>query len=417
MKTDSSKLVAQSEKRSHYRFLRTLDSPSTPRIRIDGGEYLLLSSNNYLGLSTHPEVIQRTIEKVREFGTGAGASRLVSGHNRLVEELEEKLAAWKKKERALVFSSGYMANIGAISALAGRASPAGRGDAILSDSLNHASIIAGCRLSRAEVFVYEHANILDLARKLKKAKDCGGNILIVTDGVFSMEGEIAPLREIVKIKNDHGALLMVDDAHGGGVIGEGGAGAAAHCGVDDGVDIIMGTLSKALGSQGGFIAAAAPVIERLINTSRPFIYSTGIAPPCAAAALAALEVIEREYESLSARLRGNADRLRDGLKEIGFDIKDGETPIIPLVIGGAEAALDFSAALMESGVYAPAIRPPSVPEGRSSIRAAVMATHTDEDIDFAIEAFRKAGRKTGMIGGAEKQKRFTTKNTKKNEGL
>lgn len=390
MKAHSSEIVKEARRRNHYRFLRTLDSPSEPWVTIEGQRYLLMSSNNYLGLSTHTEVVGRAAEAVREFGAGAGASRLVSGNNRLVEELEAKLAAWKKKERALVFSSGYMTSVGVISALVGS------GDAILSDRLNHASLIDGCRLSGAKVFKYNHANALDLLRNLKKAKDFE-KILIVTDGVFSMEGTLAPLGDIVKLKEDHGAWLMVDDAHGTGVIGAGGTGAASYCGVEDGVDVVMGTLSKALGSQGGFIAADGAVVEHIINTSRPFIYSTGIAPPCAAAALAAIDVIERNFDELSGRLKANADRLRNGLREIGFDVADGPTPIIPLVVGEAEAALQFADALMEAGVYAPAIRPPSVPKGRSRIRVAVMATHTGEDIDRAIGAFQKAGRKTGMI--------------------
>lgn len=390
MKARSVEIAKNARRRNHYRFLRTLDSPSDPWVAIKGQRYLLMSSNNYLGLSTHPKVIRQTIEKTRQYGTGAGASRLVSGNNRLVEELEEKLAAWKKKEKALVFSSGYMANVGAITALAGE------GDAILSDRLNHASLIDGCRMSKAEIFIYDHANILDLVRKLKKAT-AFKKILIVTDGVFSMEGGVAPLREIVKVKDDFGARLMVDDAHGTGVIGEKGAGTASHCDVEGGVDIVMGTLSKALGSQGGFIAADAPIIDHLINASRPFIYSTGIAPPCAAAALAAIGVIQRDFDELSGRLKANADRLRSGLRKMGFSAPDGPTPIIPLVLGEAGAALRFADALMEGGVYAPAIRPPSVPEGGSRIRITVMATHTDEDMDFAIEAFRKAGRKTGTI--------------------
>lgn len=387
----SRQMVAELKRRGRYRYMRPLDGASSTRVEIDGHEYILLSSNNYLGLSTHPEVVDAAVLAVKKFGAGAGASRLVSGHNRLVQELEEEIADWKGKDRALVFPSGYSVNAGVISALTGV------GDFVLSDQMNHASLIDACRLSKAETHVYEHSNPLDIIRKIQKTGGTG-SILIVTDGIFSMDGDIAPLREIVSIKKKCGAHMAVDDAHGTGIIGENGSGVAGFCGVADDVDILIGTLSKAVGSQGGFVAAGSDVIERLINTCRPFIFSTGIAPACAASALAAIRIIRRDFEDLSSNLTRNARLMRAGLREIGFDVPaDSGIPIIPLILGGDEAALRFSEKLFGKGVFAPAIRPPSVPEGTSRIRISVMATHTEEDIDRALEAFRAAGRATGTI--------------------
>lgn len=381
--------LADIRRQGLFRELKTLSGPQEPVVVKDGRECLLMASNGYLGLAAHKEVIAASLEATAKFGTGSGGSRLISGNTFLHEELENALADFKGTEAAIVFNTGYMANLGVISSLAGQ------GDVIFSDELNHASIIDGCRLSRAKVKVYRHGDLGHLENLLAEEPP-GGRKLIVTDGVFSMDGDIAPLPGIVKLAGEYGAMVMVDDAHGTGVLGAKGRGTAEYFGLKDQVDIQMGTLSKALGSEGGFVTGSKELIQYLRNRARPFIFSTGLAPGVVAAALAALKVVELEPWRRE-RLKENAGRLREGLKAMGYKVIPTETPIIPVLVGEAETTLALARALDEGGVFAPAIRPPTVPPGTCRIRVTVMASHTAGHIDRALDIFREAGRKVGLI--------------------
>ena len=362
-----------------FRNLNIIDSPQSSRVIIDGREIILLSSNNYLGLTTHPHVIDSSIQAVREYGTGAGGSRLVTGTMRLHRILEERIAQFKGTQDSIVFGTGYMANVGVLTSVVET------GDLILSDSLNHASIIDGCRLSRADVAVYRHCDMDDLATQLERSGH--RRKLIVTDGVFSMDGDIAPLPDIVKLAKKHDAMVMVDDAHGTGVLGRGGSGKGTcdHFGVD--VDIRMGTLSKALASQGGFVAGSSELVEFLRNKAKPFIYSTAPPPSSMGAAIGALDVIESEElersDSPVQRLWENVNYYKKGLVGLGYDIRS-ETQIIPIMIGDTKTTMEVSQYLMDNGIYAPGIRPPTVAEGTGRIRTSIMATHTTEDLDEVL---------------------------------
>jgi 8-amino-7-oxononanoate synthase len=368
-------------RRGLYRNLRRVETTPGPRVTLDGRDVIVFGSNNYLGLSTHPDVIAAAIDAARTWGAGSTGSRLTTGNLALHEELESEIAAFKGTESALVFGTGYMAGVGVLTALAGP------GDLMLSDALNHASLIDGCRLSRAEIRVYRH-NDIDHARSLIVDRARFRRCAIVTDGVFSMDGDIAPLAALKQLADDVDAWLIVDDAHGTGVLGENGRGSLEHCGVD-GVGVVqMGTLSKALGSEGGFIAGSRVLIDYLINRARPFIFSTAPGPAGLAAASAALRVVSNEPERRQAVLK-NAARLRSGLQSAGFDVPDGTTPIVPVILGDSEYAANFAATLLDHGVYVPAIRPPTVPEGSARLRMSVMSTHNAEDIDEAIEAMVK----------------------------
>lgn len=349
----------------------------------------LFASNDYLGLTQDERVKQAAIDAVQTYGTGSGGSRLTTGNLVLHEQLEKRLAAWKGKESALVFSSGYLANVGIISALMGV------GDTIFSDALNHASIIDGCRMSRADTIIYRHTDIRDLEEKLKHAKP-NGKKLIVTDGVFSMDGNIAPLPDIVTVAEAYGAWVMVDDAHATGILGRSGAGTAEYFGVEDRVQLAVGTLSKSIGAEGGYIAASAAVIDYLRNYARSFIFQTALSPGVIGAALAAIHVIQTE-PARRERLLALSDYMRKSLQALGFTLVEGTTPILAVLIGEAEQAVAFSARLKEKGVFAPAIRPPTVPEGSSRIRLTLSALHTREEIDGAIAACKEAGRAMGMI--------------------
>ncbi|MEW6201710.1 MAG: 8-amino-7-oxononanoate synthase [bacterium] len=387
--THSQKRLEDIKDKHLYRRLRTIRSSSDATVKIEGKKVFLLCSNNYLGLSTDPYVTRITKKYLERYGTGTGASRLISGNLEILELLEEKLSRLKYKEKTLLYPSGYMANIGAITAIAGA------GDVIFSDRLNHASIIDGCRLSRARTIIYEHSEMNDLERKIRDTANFK-NRIIITDSIFSMDGDMAPLMELAKIKEKYGAWLVVDDAHGTGAMGRGGAGVPDLLGVGKIVDIIVGTLSKALASQGGFISASENFYELLINTSRPFIYSTGLSPVCAAAALAALQVIEKNPRILK-NLKKNTELLHKGLIDTGFHLTSRETHITSVIIGDSKTAVEFSDELFKGGVYAPAIRPPTVEEGRSRIRITAMATHNEEDIEFALKVFHKVGTKFGLI--------------------
>ncbi len=356
-----------------YRRLSTIESAQTPRIIKDGRELILLSSNNYLGLTTHPKVKKAALEAIENYGTGAGGSRLTTGNTELYNSLEERIAKFKGAEDALVFSTGYMANTGTISSLMKN------GDLILSDELNHASIIDGCRMSRAEVMVYPHKDVSSIETALRKSKHLGK--LIVTDGIFSMDGDIAALQEIVELAKKYDAMVMVDDAHATGVLGKHCGGTSDYFNVN--VDINMGTLSKALASMGGYVAGSSELIDYLRNRARPFIYSTALPPPAVAAAKAAIDIIE--IENPAKKLWQNIAIYKKGLAGMGFTVKS-ETQIIPLMTGETGNTIKAASELERLGVFAQGIRPPTVPEGKGRIRTSLMATHTELDIKEALSA-------------------------------
>ena len=361
------------------RHLRTVMSAPTGTINLDGRDVVLLGSNNYLGLSTHPQVVAAAVEAVQTFGTGASGSRLISGNSELYTALETNLAKTKDTEAALVFSSGYVANTSVTPVLAGE------DDLILSDALNHASIIDGCRLSRATKQVYRHCDMEHL-KSLLSESGAFRRRLIVTDGVFSMDGDIAPLPDICDLAAQHEAMVLVDDAHGFGVLGENGSGTVSHFGLDGKEVIQMGTLSKAVGALGGYIAGSRTLIELLINRARGFIFTTGLPPATLAAANAALDVI-RSSPALRQRLFSHAKRLKTALTDLGYTLLPSETQILPGVLGSPQWATRVAEALLTEGVFAPAIRPPAVPAGTSRLRLTVMATHTEAEIAQAIAGF------------------------------
>lgn len=364
------------------RSLRSVTTAPTGRILLDGQTVVLLGSNNYLGLSVHPIVTEAAAAAAREYGTGASASRLMSGNCHLYTKLETKIAKAKGTEAALVFGSGYLANIGTIPVLAGD------GDLILSDGLNHASIIDGCRLSPATKQIYRHGDVDHLESLLAQSTKFRRR-LIVTDGVFSMDGDIAPLPEICGLAERYDAMVMVDDAHSFGVLGESGGGTLEHFGLENRGVIQMGTLSKAVGGLGGYVAGSAVLIDFLINRARSFIFTTGLPPATLAGAAAAIDVI-RSTPELRQQLSLNVLLLKNALLEKGFQLLPSETQILPLILGSAEVASRFAEVLLAHGVYAPAIRPPTVPEGTSRLRISVIASHTTEDLETAIEGFEAA---------------------------
>ena len=367
------------------RHLRTLMSAPTGTIKLDGRDVVLLGSNNYLGLSTHPKVIAAAVEATQAFGTGASGSRLISGNSELYTTLEANLAKAKGTEVALVFSSGYAANTSVIPMLAGE------GDLILSDAFNHASIIDGCRLSRATRQVYRHCDVEHLRALLSESTGFRRR-LIVTDGVFSMDGDIAPLPDICDLAAKHDAMMLVDDAHGFGVLGEDGSGSVAHFGLEGKGIVQMGTLSKSVGALGGYIAGTRPLVELLINRARGFIFTTGLPPPTLAAANAALDII-RSTPELRQCLFSHAKYLKTALIDLGYTLLQSETQILPVILGNPQRATRIAEALFTEGVFAPAIRPPAVPPGTSRLRLTAMATHTEAEIQKAIDAFAKVTNK------------------------
>lgn len=372
-----------------YRTLRTVEGEQSPRTIVNGKEMVLMASNNYLGLASHPYLKEAAIRAIEKYGVSASASRLISGTMTIHRKLEEKIASFKKTESALVFNSGYTANIGIISALVTK------GDIIFSDELNHASIIDGCRLSGAEIKVFPHKRI-DILERMIKRSHTHGKRMIVVDAVFSMDGDIAPLPELVHLAEKYDCILMVDEAHATGILGERGSGAVEHFHLEGRVDIIMGTLSKALGGFGAYCAGRKELIEYLINKSRPFIFTTALPPAVISTAIAAIELIEKE-PSLRENLWSNTRYFKDGLERMGFDTMGTETPIIPVFVGSERNAVIATEILLEEGVFAIGIRPPTVPPGRCRIRATVMANHTIEDLDRALKAFEKAGKALGLI--------------------
>ena len=371
------------------RHLTPLHSGVGPVVEMAGRRILLLASNDYLGLAMHPEVVRSAVEATRRFGAGAGAARLISGSLPPHQELESDLAQFKGAEAALTFSSGYLANIGTIPALIGR------DGLILADRLCHASLIDGCRLSAADFRIYRH-NDTDHLQSLLSAKRKMRRTLIVTDGLFSMDGDLAPLPELCRLARDYEAELYIDDAHGTGVMGPNGRGTAEHFGLDADLSFQMGTLGKALGSSGAYLAGTSKLINYLINTSRSFIFTTAPSPGSAAAVTAALRVLQREPER-RARLWANRDRLFSGLTQLGFKLSPSVSPIIPILVGNAETAILFAEHLFTEGLYAPAIRPPTVPNATSRIRVTVTSEHTFNHIDHALTAFQRAGQSAGLI--------------------
>ena len=380
-----------------YRTLRTIEGAQGPRVKIDGKEVILLCSNNYLGLADHPGLKEAAVKAIEKYGVGSGASRLVSGTMGLHQELEERIARFKGTEAALVFNSGYTANVSVIPALVGR------GDTVFSDKLNHASIIDGCVLSRAEFKRYPHKDMEALERLLVGAYGHtplllkNQRCLIVTDSVFSMNGDIAPLPEIIELAQRYGAMVMVDDAHATGILGDTGKGSLEYFGLKSDDDIIqMGTLGKALGTFGAYIAGSRELIDYLINKARGFIFSTSLPPSVLGSSIAAIDLVEDE-PSLRQALWEKTWYLKKGLESIGFDTMGSETPIIPVFVGDAGKTMEFSRRLMDEGIFVSGIRPPTVPEGRSRLRATVMASHSYDDLDRAIEAFSKVGRELCLI--------------------
>lgn len=377
-----------------YRSFRTIESAQDAEVclRDDAtGEkrrVLLFCSNNYLGLANHPCLLEAAARAAHKYGVGSGASRHISGSMALHERLEAKLAALKSCERAVLYNTGYMANVGIISALVGS------GDAVFSDELNHASIIDGCRLSGAQKQIYRHADMNHLEELLRASP--ARHKLVVTDSIFSMDGDFAPLKEIAELARRYGAWTMVDEAHATGCYGTDGRGLVEHFGLAGQVDVVMGTLGKALGSFGAFAAGSARLIEHLINRSRMLIFTTALPPPVMAATLAALEIVEKEparRESLSR----NAAMLREGLRQMGFSTLESRSQIVPVVIGEAAPTMAFARRLLEEGVFVTGIRPPTVPAGTCRLRTTVMATHSEEQLGRTLAAFERIGNELGVL--------------------
>ena len=389
MPTFAEELQALREQGLH-RSMRVINGAQGSRVELEGREVLLLCSNNYLGLADHPALKRAAVEGVA-LGVGSGASRLVSGTMELHDRLEARIAAFKGTQKALLFNSGYAANTGIISALVGR------GDAIFSDRLNHASIIDGARLSRALLHRYPHRDMEALERLLQE-KGGQGRRLIVTDGVFSMDGDIAPLAKLVRLARRHQALLMVDDAHGTGVLGATGRGSGELCGVLDGIDIHMGTLGKGLGSFGAYAAASETICDYLVNKARSFIFSTSLPPAVLAASLAAIDLVDSpEGAKLRERLSANVALFKQRLQASGFDDMGSETQIVPIFVGPAEATMEFSRELLQQGLFVQGIRPPTVPAGSCRLRCTIMATHESAELEAAAETIAAVGKRLGVV--------------------
>lgn len=370
-----------------YRSLNTMNTAASTAVNVNGNDRIMASSNNYLGLAADPRLIDEAAKVLYDFGVGSSGSRLTTGNTIWHEKLEQRIAAFKNAEASLIFSNGYLANIGVISSLAGSR------DVIISDALNHASIIDGCRLSKAALKVYDHANMADLRKNLTESMNFDKRF-IITDGVFSMDGDIAPLPEIAALAKEFDATLIVDDAHATGVIGKHGKGTSEY--FDLQVDVVIGTFSKAVGTEGGYVVGSKTLIEYLRNKARTFIFQTAIPPSIAAATIKALDIIESDL-SLQDKLHRNITFLKDNLQKMGFFITGKDTPIIPVIIGDAETAVLFARKLEENGVYVPAIRPPTVPKGESRIRLTVMATHTEEQLEYISEVFYRIGKNLAII--------------------
>ncbi len=374
-----------------FRSTRLIQGRQSARITLDGREVVLLCSNNYLGLAEHPALTEAAVKAAELFGTSSGASRLVSGNMELHEMLEAEVAGFKRTEAALVFNSGYAANTGVISALVGR------GDVIFSDRLNHASIIDGALLSGAKLIRYPHNDIAALATLLEKKRGTG-RCLIVTDGVFSMDGDLAPLAGLAELKSCHDALLMVDDAHGCGVLGDQGRGSAELLGVLSDIDIHVGTFGKALGSFGAYAALSRELRDLLVNRARSFIFSTSLPPAVLAATIAALKLVQSaEGDVLRKQLGDNITLFRGLLRDAGLPLVDSSTQIVPILTGEAEPTMRFSEQLLAEGFFVQGIRPPTVPAGACRLRCTVMATHSKEDLSAAAERIITVGKRLEII--------------------
>ena len=378
------------KKQGVYRKLAILEGPSGPKSIINGKKVINLSSNNYLGFANNPRLKAAALEALEKWGVGAGAVRTIIGNMGIHEELEKKLADFKHVEAVLVFQSGFTANAGAIPAVVDK------GDIIISDELNHASIIDGCRLSRADVIRYNHSDMKDLERVINEVKDNYNTKLIITDGVFSMDGDIAKLPEIVELAEKYNCLTYVDDAHASGVLGASGRGSADHFGLHGRVDIQIGTLSKAIGVVGGYVAGKKNLIEWLNHRGRPFLFSTAIPPSVAAACLEAINILAESSE-LTDKLWNNANYLRDSLNKLGFNTGKSETPIIPVISGDDRKAIELSKELFKEEVFAQSIVFPTVPRDGARVRAIVTAAHSKMDLDTAIAAFEKVGKSLKLI--------------------
>jgi 8-amino-7-oxononanoate synthase len=372
----------------NYPYHRVIENGQDTEVQIDGRKMLMLGSNSYLELTTHPHVKARSIEAIHKYGTGCSGSRFLNGTLPIHVELERRLADLVGKEAALIFPTGFQTNTGVISTLVHR------GQYILSDKLNHASIVDGCQISPGKMVRYNHSDMRDLERKLAKLPEGAGK-LIVTDGIFSMEGDICKLPEIVRLAKLHGAQVMVDDAHSTGVLGKGGAGTAAHFGLTDDVDLIMGTFSKSFAAIGGFIVSSERVINYLKHCSRPFMFSASAAPASVAAVLGALEVMEQEPERLQ-RLWENAEFMKAGLEDLGFDTGQSETPIIPVFLGDLERCFQVWQFVQKAGIFVNPIVPPAVPPGRCMLRISVTAGHTRKQLKWALDQFGQAARRFGL---------------------
>ncbi|MDI6871395.1 MAG: glycine C-acetyltransferase [Bacillota bacterium] len=383
--------LAQFKAEGVFRLPRVLEGEQGARAVFDGREVVNLSSNNYLGLTTHPKLREAAIRAIEKYGAGSGAVRTIAGTMSLHRELEERLARFKKTEAALVFQSGFTANAGTVSAILGKE------DLIVSDQLNHASIIDGARLSKATIKVYPHCDPAGLQKVLEEAQGQGyRRTLVITDGVFSMDGDVAPLPEVVRLAREFGAITMVDDAHASGVMGRNGRGTVDHFDLHGQVDIQVGTLSKAVGVLGGYVAGSRALIEYLLQRGRPILFSTSHPPAVTAACIAAIDLLEQD-PSLIDRLWENTRFFKQGLRDLGFDTGPSETPITPVIVGEGALAMRFSDRLFAEGVFAQGIAYPTVPKGKARVRTIVTAGHTKEDLQFALEVFARVGREMGII--------------------
>ncbi|MBU1864959.1 MAG: glycine C-acetyltransferase [Actinobacteria bacterium] len=375
-----------------YNTIRHLDGPQGPTLTIDGRPLLNFCSNNYLGLANHPRIVDAAKAALDRYGLGPGAVRTIAGTMTIHDELESRLAAFKGVEAAISLQSGFVANIGTIATLVGA------DDAVISDELNHASIVDGVRLAKGARSIYRHADVEDLRRTLRKARDAGaGRVLVITDGVFSMDGDIAPLDRIVAAAEDFDAMVMVDDAHGEGVLGRGGRGIVDHFGLHGRVDVEVGTMSKAFGAIGGYVAGSRDLIEWLSQRARPFLFSSAATPPDVGACIAAIDILE-DSTDLVDRLWANGARFKAAMQAAGFDIGESQTPITPVMLGDVTLAREVSRRLFDHhGVFAQAIGFPTVPHGKARIRVMVSAAHSHDDLDRCAAAFAEVGRELGVL--------------------
>src|SRR5882757_11587367 len=383
------------KKKGTYFKLRVLEDECAPECTFDGKHVINLASNNYLGLTTHPKLREAAIEATKKYGVGPGAVRTIAGTMKIHMELEEKIARFKNVEACVVFQSGFAANAGTVSAVLGKE------DFIISDQLNHASIIDGARLSRAKILVFEHKNVADAEAKLASIKDQPGKKLLISDGVFSMDGDIGPLPGLCDIAEKYGAIMMVDDAHASGVLGRNGRGTIDHFNVHGRVDIQVGTLSKAIGALGGYVCGTRDLIDFLYHRARPFLFSTSHPPSVAATCIAAFDVLEQEPERME-RLWDSTRFWKKELGLLGFDIGGvstpaSETPITPIIIGDGKLTMDFSRELFGEGVLGTGIAFPTVPEGKARIRTIMTATHTGEQMGRALEVLKRVGKRMGIL--------------------